>query len=52
MRTEAAQSRHEAGADIKHAPACADSIYAALAEVGGDAIDEGGEVDAHPPRSD
>ena len=38
---EVAQRRHEAGADIKHAPACADSIYAALAE-----------VDAHPPRSD
>jgi hypothetical protein len=41
MRTEAAQRSHEAGADIKRAPARADSIYAALAE-----------ADAHPPRSD
>jgi hypothetical protein len=41
MRTEAAPRRHEADADIKHALACADSLYAALAE-----------VDAHRPRSD
>ena len=41
MRIEAAPRRHETGADVKHAPACADSIYVALAE-----------VDVYPPRSD